>query len=52
MNPTSRQTCDQYRSEMMLAVLQKRLAQPDLPAEEKEALQAAIKALKSLLKLV
>jgi hypothetical protein len=36
---------------MMLAVLQKRLAQPDLPEEEKEALQTAINELKSLLKL-
>lgn len=35
-------TCNEYREEMILLALRKRLASPDLPAEEKERLQKEI----------
>lgn len=41
-NKTSSYTCREYREEMILLALQKKLAAPDLPREEKEQLQKEI----------
>jgi hypothetical protein len=35
-NPTSTYTCREYREEMILLALQKKLAAPDLSLEEKQ----------------
>ena len=37
-NPAPKYTCNQYREEMILLGLQKRLASPGLTAEEREGL--------------
>ena len=38
-------TCNEYREEMILLGLQKKLASPDLTEEEKEQLRKEIKAI-------
>lgn len=35
-HPTGAYTCQEYREEMILLSLQKKLAAPDLPPEEKQ----------------
>ncbi len=35
-HPTGTYTCREYREEMILLALQKKLAAPDLPSEEKQ----------------
>ena len=46
---TSQYTCNDYREEMILLGLQRRLKNPDLTDEEKKAIQAEIKKIEKLM---
>jgi len=46
-NQTSPYTCQEYREEMILLALQKKLSAPDLPPEEKDQLLAEIAAVEA-----
>jgi len=45
MNSAGKYTCSEYREEMILLGLKRRLADPDLPETEKQALLARISRL-------
>ena len=51
-NSPSRYTCNEYREEMLLLSLRRRLADPSLPAAEKEALQKEIQELEKQMGMV
>lgn len=40
--PNPKYTCNEYREEMILLALQRRLANPELTPEERKALEAEI----------
>ena len=46
---TGNYTCNDYREEMILLGLQRRLKNPDLTDEEKKAIQAEIKKIEKLM---
>lgn len=46
-NQTSPYTCLEYREEMILLALQRKLSVPDLPPEEKEQLLTQIAAVEA-----
>ena len=45
MNIPGKYTCTEYREEMILLGLKRRLAEPDLPETEKQALRERIRQL-------
>ena len=51
MNKDKKPTCNDYRQEMMLLGLRRRLAGEDLPESEKKAIEAQIKLLEEILQL-
>ena len=51
MNPEKRPTCNDYRQEMMLLGLKRRLAREDLSDAEKQAIEAQIKILEREIQL-
>jgi hypothetical protein len=51
MNIPPKPTCNDYRQEMMLLGLRRRLAEEDLPDSEKQAIEAEIKKLEESMQL-
>ena len=51
MNNNNRPTCNDYRQEMMLLGLRRRLAEEDLSDSEKKAIQMEIKRLEEIMQL-
>jgi hypothetical protein len=51
MNKDKKPTCNDYRQEMMLLGLRRRLAEEDLSDSEKQAIEAEIKKLEESMQL-